>query len=211
MQLIQHAWCRVSCNGCWSLCEQRPAAPGAPALKGRWILAVRVRSTQKQIHYPCWLFWSILTELWKTDKAITFMLLKCMWWWQAYINSANKVHFPFSALVLHSDLQKSPTGNRENNVQKREVVLVNRCWNICSFFLQVFVKQLQIKITLFDYNVLYIILCNWSYCIPLAAQNKCQLPFAGLEMYIFVTSFLKGLKIKAFSFSLLTLCKWQHN
>lgn len=208
--MCNRSWCWASCNGCWSLCEWRPAAPGAPALRWWWILAVSVRTSQKQIHYPCWLFWSILTELWKTGKAIKFMLLKCMWWWQAYVNSANKVNFPFSALVLHSDLQKSPMGNRENSVQKTEMVLVDRCSNICSFFLQVFVKQLQIKITLFDYNVLYILLYNWSYCIPLAVQNTFQLLFAGLDMYIIVTSFLKVLKIKACSFSLLTLCKWQH-
>lgn len=59
----------------------------------------------------------------------------------------------------------------------------------------------------FDCKVLYIILYYWSYCIPPAGHNMYQLLFAGLEVYIFITSFLKGLKIKAFSFSLLTLCK----
>lgn len=87
------------------------------------------------------------------------------------------------------------------------MVIAIRCSNICSFFLQVFVKQLQIRIELFDWKVLCIILYYWSYCIPSAGHNTHQLLFAGVEMYIFITSFLKGLKIKAFSFSLLTLCK----
>lgn len=104
------------------------------ALRLPWILAIRKGSTLKYIHYPHWLFWSFLPEWWKTDKAITFMFLKCKWWWQTHINSTNKVNIPFSALVLHSDSQKSPMGNRENIVQKRKVMLINRCSNICSFF-----------------------------------------------------------------------------
>lgn len=64
-------------------------------------------------------------------------------------------------------------------------MLVNRCSNICSFFLQVL--QLEIKTILFDYNIiLYIILYNWFYCIALAAWNTCQLLFAGLERYIYL-------------------------
>jgi len=63
---------------------------------------------------------------------------------------------------------------------------------------------------LLDHNVLYIILYNCSHCTP-AAQTTCQLLLPDLEMYTFVTPLLKGMKIKVFSFRLLTLCKWQRN